>query len=111
VGFGGAALIGGFITLALRGVALSDLERECGKPIVDGVACEGTGAAKDASDNGKAFSTLTTVLLPVGGVLAAAGIGLVIWGSNSEEPAATAQPRAELRIVPGPARLDAVLRF
>lgn len=110
IGVGGAALIGGFITLALRGGALSDLESACGRPIDDGVQCEGTSPAKNASDNGKTFSTLTSVLLPVGGVMAAAGIGFVVWGSNSQEPASTA-PQASLTVVPGPARLDAVWRF
>lgn len=111
IGVGGAALVGGFITLALRGGALSDLESACGRPIDDGVQCEGTSPAKNASDNGKTFSTLTSVLLPVGGVMAAAGIGLVVWGSNSQEPASTAPPQASLTVVPGPARLDAVWRF
>lgn len=113
IGVGGASLVAGFITLAMRGGALSDLERECGvSPITDNTPCKSSAAAKNAADNGQTFSTLTTVLLPVGGVLAAAGIGLVIWGSNSKEVVpATAARQGSLTVVPGPARVDAVWRF
>lgn len=109
LGVGGAALVGGFVTLALRGGALSDLEKACGGSVSDGSPCPDSAAARDAEDQGKTMSTLTTILLPAGGVLAAAGIGLVIWGANSKE--AQPAPTAGLRVLPGPGRVDAVWRF
>jgi hypothetical protein len=116
VGVGGAALIGGFVTLAIRGGALSDLEAACGRSVSDGTPCPESRDARDAEERGKTMSTLTSILLPAGAVLAAAGVGLVIWGSNSKEPstsggAARTSPAAGLRVLPGPGRLDAVWRF
>lgn len=114
VGVGGAALIGGFVTLIVRGGALSDLESLCGAGVSDSVDCgkRNAAAGQDLVDKGKTMSTMSSILLPAGGVLAAAGIGLVIWGSNSKEPAASSAPaQGSLTVVPGPARVDAVWRF
>jgi len=105
VGVGGAAVIGAAITAALRGSALSDLEKAC-PSYATGATCP--ESARDPSDRGHLMSTLTNVLLPVGLVSAAAGVGLVIWGSNSKEPAHVG---SSLTVRPTLGRVDATWRF
>jgi hypothetical protein len=108
VGVGGAALIGSGITFFLRQGAKSDLESAC--PGYASAPCpeSSRSAATDATDRGKTMSTLTSVLLPVGLVSAAAGVGLVIWGNNSKESAPMA---GSLTVVPSLGRVDATWRF
>jgi PEGA domain len=105
IGVGGAALIGGFITLALRGSALSDFKGECPQYETNPTCPE---SARDANDRGHTMSTLTSVLIPVGAVSAAAGVGLVIWGMNSKEAGPAA---AGLKVTTALGRVDATWRF
>jgi hypothetical protein len=108
VGVGGAALVGSGITFLLRQGAKSDLESAC--PGYESGPCPASsrGAVTDATDTGTTMSTLTSILLPVGLVSAAAGVGLLIWGNNSKEAASAA---SSLRVVTGLGRVDATWRF
>jgi len=92
-GVGGAALIGGVITgLMAKGKESEALDQ-----------CEGNNcapAAEESFDSASSLATVTNVLLIGGGVLAAAGVGLIVFGgSGSAEQApqaATAAPRLVL---------------
>lgn len=108
VGVGGAALIGSGITFLLRQGAKSDLESAC--PGYESSPCPASSrsAVTDATDTGQTMSTLTSVLLPVGLVSAAAGVGLVIWGNNSKEAAPAS---GSLKVVPSLGRVDATWTF
>lgn len=108
VGAGGAALLGSGITFLLRQGARSDLESAC--PTYESGPCpeSSRGAVTDATDTGTTMSTLTSVLLPVGLVSAAAGVGLVIWGNHSSDAARGASGPG---IVAGLGRVDATWRF
>jgi hypothetical protein len=108
VGVGGAALVGSGITFLLRQGAKSDLESAC--PGYESAPCPASSrsAVTDATDTGTTMSTLTSVLLPVGLVSAAAGVGLLLWGNASKQAASAT---SSLRVVTGLGRVDATWRF
>jgi len=85
LGVGGAAVVGGAITWALRGSTVSKLQNECGP---SGTACP-SGAAGDIS-TGKTYDALGVTLFAVGGACALAGVSwLLLSGSHGD--GATAQ--------------------
>lgn len=98
-GVGAAALIGGVVTgLMAKGKESEALDQ-----------CEGNScapAAEDSFDSAASLATVTNVLLIGGGVLAAAGVGLIVFGgSGSAEQApqaATVAPRLVLSPAVGP---------
>jgi hypothetical protein len=71
----------------------SDSQNQC-----EGNTCTPTGG-KDRSD-ALADGNLATGLFIGGGVLAAAGAALVLWGGNRSHEAASPAPRTSLRFVP-----------
>lgn len=103
IGVGAAALIGSGITFAIRAGAKSDVDDQCASH----ENCP--RSLQDTVDKGKLMSTLTSILFPVGLVVAGAGVGVFVWGLNSKEPGPTTT--AGLRFTPGPGRLDATWRF
>ena len=102
IGVGAAALIGSGITFAIRAGAKSDVDEQCSTH----TNCP--RSLQDTVDKGQLMSTLTSILFPVGLVVAGAGVGVFVWGLNSKEPGPTT---AGLRLTPGPGRLDATWRF
>jgi hypothetical protein len=90
LGVGGAALIGGVVTGLMAKGKEDDATSQC-----DGKVCP-TAAEKDF-DSASSLAGVSTVLYIGGGVLAAAGLGLVVFGGGSNEaPAAAQAPRLEL---------------
>ena len=102
IGVGAAALIGSGITFLIRSGAKSDVEDKC--PLHTNCDL----SLSDTVDKGKLMSTLTTILFPVGLVVAGTGVALFVWGNNSKEPATVAQ---SLSVTPGLGRVDATWRF
>jgi hypothetical protein len=102
IGVGAATLIGSGITFLIRNGAKSDLDDKCPSH----TNCD--PSLSDTVDKGKLMSTLTTILFPVGLVVAGAGVGLFVWGNNSKEPAPTT---SSLSVTPGLGRVDATWRF
>jgi len=105
VGVGGASLVAGIVTMIVRSGAESDLDEKCKSH----VNCD--PSLRDTVDRGETMSVLTNVFLPVGGVALAAGVGLVIWGSQSKGAREKPANAAGLRVTPGLGRLDATWRF
>jgi hypothetical protein len=103
MGVGAATLIGSGITFLIRSGAKRDLDEKC--PSHTG--CD--PSLSDTVDRGKLMSTLTTVLFPVGLVVAGAGVGLFVWGTSSKEPGTTTAQ--SLSVSPGLGRVDATWRF
>ena len=91
LGVGGAALIGGVVTGIMAKGKEDDATGQC-----QGKVCP-TAAEKDF-DSASSLAGVSTVLYIGGGVLAAAGLGMVVFGGGSSEKPATAQqaPRLEL---------------
>ncbi|MDB5217971.1 MAG: hypothetical protein JWO86_5898 [Myxococcaceae bacterium] len=104
IGVGAAALIGSGVTFLIRNGAKSDVDSQC--PTHTGCST----SLQSTVDKGKLMSTLTTILFPVGLVVAGSGVGLFIWGSNSKE-AAPPTTATNLTIVPGLGRVDATWSF
>ncbi len=102
IGVGAATLIGSGITLLIRNGAKNDLDDKCSSH----TNCD--PSLSDTVDKGKLMSTLTTILFPVGLVVAGAGVGVFVWGINSKERV-TAQ--SSLSLTPGLGRVDATWRF
>lgn len=97
LGIGGATLIGSAVTFALRQGALSDLESAC-KNYETG-PCPRT--VESTVSKGKTMSTLTTVFLISGGVLAATGLTLVLASPDIQEPVRrNAMRMPSLRLTP-----------
>ncbi|MFO0666888.1 MAG: hypothetical protein U0174_23255 [Polyangiaceae bacterium] len=99
LGFGAASLIASSVTFALRQGALGDLETAC--PKYETQPCP--RSASSAVSKGETMSTLTTVFLISGGVLAATGLTLVLASPDIKEPsAANPKPIAKtsLRLSP-----------
>ncbi len=71
---GGAALIVGAVTGVMTLGRASDVRRECPTK----TSCSADGAA--AARSGSTLSTVSTVTVIGGSILALAGLGLVIWG-------------------------------
>jgi hypothetical protein len=98
-GVGGAALIGGVITGLMAKGKESEALDQC-----EGNDCE--PEAEESFDSAASLATVTNVLLIGGGVLAAAGVGLIVFGGSSgaeQAPhAATAAPRLVLSPAVGP---------
>lgn len=84
VGVGGAALVGGGITLLVRQSAMSDLDSQCPEG-AGGRTCDPAKRADIESivDRGKTMSTLSSILLPVGVVGVGAGIALIVTSRPS----------------------------
>jgi hypothetical protein len=96
-GVGGAALVGGVVT----GLMAKSKDKKATDACTDKV-CP-TSAEADF-DSAKSLATVTNVLFIGGGVLAAAGVGLIIVGGSSsgENPkAAASAPRLRLTPVAG----------
>jgi hypothetical protein len=97
-GVGGAAVIGGVITGLMAKGKESEALDQC-----SGNNCE--PAAEESFDSAASLATVTNVLLIGGGVLAAAGVGLIVFGGSGAEQApksATAAPRLVLSPAVGP---------
>jgi hypothetical protein len=97
VGVGGAALVGGVVTGLMAKSKDKKATDACGTDKV----CP-TSAEKDF-DSASSLATVTNVLFIGGGVLAAAGVGLIIVGgkSSAENPKPAAAPRLRLTPVAG----------
>jgi hypothetical protein len=104
MGVGAATLIGSGVTFLIRNGAKSDVDDKCPSH----TNCD--PSLSDTVDRGKLMSTLTTVLFPVGLVVAGAGVGLFVWGNNSKEPGAATTAQS-LSVTPGLGRVDATWRF
>ncbi len=104
IGVGAATLIGSGITFLIRNGAKSDVDEKCPSH----TNCD--PSLSDTVDKGKLMSTLTTILFPVGLVVAGTGVGVFVWGNSSKEPGppATAQ---RIEVTPGLGRVDATWRF
>lgn len=105
MGVGAATLIGSGITFLIRSGAKSDVDEKCPSH----TNCD--PSLSDTVDRGKLMSTLTTVLFPVGLVVAGAGVGLFVWGNNSKEPGPVGATAQSLSVTPGLGRVDATWRF
>jgi hypothetical protein len=92
-GVGAAALVGGVVTGLLARSAESDATGAC-----SGKVCP-TSAESDF-DSASSLATMSNVFFIGGGVLAAAGVGMIVFGgdSSAEAPRAAAAPR--LRLTP-----------
>jgi hypothetical protein len=92
-GVGGAALVGGVVT----GLMAKSADKKATDACTNGVCPR--SAEKDF-DSASSLATVTNVLFIGGGVLAAAGVGLIIVGgkSSGENSKAAAAPR--LRLTP-----------
>lgn len=96
-GVGGAALVGGVVT----GLMAKSADKKATDACKDKV-CP-LSAEKDF-DSASSLATVTNVLFIGGGVLAAAGVGLIIVGgksSSGESPQAASAPRLRLTPVAG----------
>lgn len=95
-GVGGAALVGGVVT----GLMAKSKDKKATDQCVDKV-CP-TSAEKDF-DSASSLATVTNVLFIGGGVLAAAGVSLIIVGgkSSAENPKPASEPRLRLTPVAG----------
>lgn len=95
-GVGGAALVGGVVT----GLMAKSKDKKATDACADKV-CP-TSAEKDF-DSASSLATVTNVLFIGGGVLAAAGVGLIIVGgkSSAENPKPASAPRLRLTPVAG----------
>jgi hypothetical protein len=92
VGVGGAALVGGLVTGLMAKGKESDATDQCKDKVCP------TKAEADF-DSASSLAGVSTVLFISGGVLAAAGIGMVVFGGGSGKespPAAARAPRLEL---------------
>jgi hypothetical protein len=105
IGVGAATLIGSGVTFLVRSGAKSDVDDKCPSH----TNCD--PSLSDTVDRGKLMSTLTSILFPVGLVVAGSGVGLFVWGSNSKEPAPAGATAQSLSINPGLGRVDATWRF
>lgn len=102
LGVGAASFITAGVTFALRSGALRDLEGKC--PAYETKPCP--REVSDIVSRGQTMSTLTTVFLISGGVLAATGLTLVLASPDVQEPAnkagRTPRPsRPSLQVTPG----------
>ena len=96
LGVGGAALIGGVVTGLMAKGKEDDALGQC-----DGKVC--ATAAEEDFDSASSLAGISTALYIGGGVLAAAGVGLVVFGGGKESPPASARaPRLELTPYAGP---------
>ncbi|HVR19223.1 MAG TPA: hypothetical protein VMS65_06000 [Polyangiaceae bacterium] len=97
LGVGGAALIGGVVTGFMAKGKEDDATSQC-----VGKVCP--SAAEKDFDSASSLAGVSTALYIGGGVLAAAGVGLVVFGGGGKEsPPATARaPKLELSPYLGP---------
>ena len=93
-GVGAAALIGGVITGVLARSAESDATGACNADKV----CP-TSAESDF-DSASSLATVTNVLLVSGGVLASAGVGMILFGGGGKERPAGALDAPHVRLSP-----------
>jgi hypothetical protein len=100
-GVGGAALVGGGVTLLMRQSAMSELDDAC--PSHDNCS----ESLRGTVDRGKLMSTLTTILLPVGVVGVGAGLALVFTSGSSSE----SKTAKSVRIAPTLGGVDVTGRF
>jgi hypothetical protein len=96
-GVGGAALVGGIVT----GLMANSKDKKATEACDANKVCP-TSAGADF-DSAKSLATVTNVLFIGGGVLAAAGVGLIIVGgkSSGENPKPASAPRLRLTPVAG----------
>jgi hypothetical protein len=96
-GVGGAALVGGVVT----GLMAKSKDKKATDACNEQKVCP-TSASADF-DSAKSLATVTNVLFIGGGVLAAAGVGLIIVGgkSSGENPKSASAPRLRLTPVAG----------
>jgi hypothetical protein len=92
LGLGGGALVGGVITGAMALSKNSEIEDACG-----GTVCP-PGEDSSLEDDRDRMALMTDILLPVGSVLAATGITLLIINSVKEKESSS----AKLQPVVGP---------
>jgi hypothetical protein len=90
LGVGGAALVGGVVTLILRGSAKSDLESTCGS--TDTCPRSKQSEADDITSRGKTMSTLTTILGIAGGVGVVGGAALILTSPSSKTGSIVVRP-------------------
>ena len=97
LGVGGAALIGGVVT----GIMAKGKEDDATSRCVDKVC---PSSAEKDFDSASSLAGISTALYIGGGVLAAAGVGLVVFGGGGKEspPAAARAPKLELSPYLGP---------
>jgi hypothetical protein len=88
LGVGAAALVTGAVTGLLAGSAGSDADRLC--PSSPCANREGL----DASSRAHSLATVSTIGFVAGGVLAAGGLALVIWGGNTTTTSAHARAQS-----------------
>ncbi|HVJ14487.1 MAG TPA: hypothetical protein VM686_03560 [Polyangiaceae bacterium] len=94
-GVGGAALIAGVIVRFVVAPGKAD----DAKALCRGSVCP--ESAESDFDSANSMGTVGGVLMIGGGVLAAAGVGMIIAGSSSSsEQAALVEPKPKLRLVP-----------
>lgn len=105
MGVGAATLIGSGVTFLIRSGAKSDVDEKCPSH----VNCD--SSLEDTVDKGQLMSTLTSILFPVGLVVAGAGVGLFVWGNNSRDHGPAATSAQSLSVTPGLGRIDATWRF
>jgi hypothetical protein len=93
-GVGGAALVGGVVT----GVMAKSKDKKATEACTNKVC---PTSAESDFDSAKSLATVTNVLFIGGGVLAAAGVGLIIvGGKSSDENPKTAASAPRLRLTP-----------
>lgn len=92
-GVGAAALVGGVVTGFLARSAESDAKNAC-----NGKVCP-TSAETDF-DSAASLATMSNVFFIGGGVLAAAGVGMIVFGGDGSTQASHAATAPRLRLTP-----------
>lgn len=92
---GGLAIVGGVITGVIGSSQLSDLEDRCPDQ-------QCTADDQSDADSIETMQTLTNVLWIGGGVLAAAGVGLLVFGGDDDPQATGAAPSVRVMAAPSP---------
>jgi hypothetical protein len=103
VGVGAAALIGGTVTGGMTLSKSDELDEKCDKDTL----CP--TKYKDLQDQAKTLALATNILIPVGGVLAATGVVLLILGRPSKEKSLNGEARMTLLPEVGPGRMGLVI--
>jgi hypothetical protein len=88
-GVGAASLIASGIFFYLRGQTIDDLDAACG---ADGNSCP--ESERSTFDKGKTYNMAGNITLAVGAVAVAAGIPMIVLGSQSSETAVRVVPAA-----------------
>ncbi len=99
-GVGVAALAGGVVVGLMAKGKETDAQNMC-----RGTVCPESAESK--FDSAKSLATLSNVFIIGGGVLTAAGIGMVVFGGHKSEP--TKSAAVTLRVLPALGRDSAAL--